>query len=1047
MKTTQYFGLPYFEDNDVTDPAADRTRFEIIDSQLYGLFSVFGNGVVSGWEVIPSSNLSISIGVGAGYINWTYAATTTPVSLDNLPPNSTVFIYAVASQLLSYSVKPGFLFLTTRGTDNNRLLLGSVTTNEQSVVSVDNTLKTNIGFLEAILNEIARHRHTGAQNEPTKIDLSKEVRGKLPGYRVSDLDASQITTGKFPVSRIPQIDHTTLDNAGVITHAQIDSFVQSLQNPNGVLLGEVNTINLLQYVLSMKHTIADFDDYFYNELAIIPGITNDSFIDYDATTAIVDKDKHEIKGIPAVTGTVSFFTASGASVFSKATKTNTDVDLLTGEVKLLQPVRELVIENFTEVKLDAEDIPGWTKTITSLSSSYMKGDEVRKYDDNPFAGNMHFEEGTAINFSKDLSGVNLNTYTKLDIAIRSASTTHPPITMRIVDSEETTDIIILEEDEITDGYIVKTFEIDEYSRSSVSSLDFVTSTDEGWNPLVPFDIFIGDITVRDELLYDAQGAVFLTYNTPQPSQWRSLSWSGDTPAGTSIRSRVRIANTESGLTNAAWSSYITVSGDVLSVEDSTYIQVEIQLLSNASRSSTPVLRTVKVGYALPSETDTFIINSKAGWDSGLSLINIDTYTVPSEIRILSPIRIGDTTYLTGSLLQQLDTNDVGVYGTTGEKLPLSPKQAVGIFNQTPSFTFPTDLSRLGDRTFLVSDTLNDRLAIVDKTGEVSSIYAANWVTDFNVAAFFPLGATYNRNKKLISVPLSKSIGEGTVNPAYILLRTRTTEYNLLPVDVAVNSDLNPFSGGSVVHILLSTKSAQFLETALVGDVYIYFQEQALPGKWDSNNAQYKAIANSLGLPITTNNVYWVDWLKAPVSASIRSDGDFLVCNSKTPSNPETNITSFNIIDPSDLTVSKYIDDIYFTLITLGGAKELPSKDILIAGLRKRTGALSIVVPEAATTDIKAIVENYVGVVVLVNRDRLNVIFEYTSSDGLYPSDAQYNTKDGTYVLSERAILTNNAGRIIAIDEDGNILRQFGQGGITLPNDVRILRNDNYLISV
>jgi len=57
-RETPYFNLAFFDfGDDLTSPfttTAEMNRFLLIDKQLYGLYSIFGNGVISGWEVISN---------------------------------------------------------------------------------------------------------------------------------------------------------------------------------------------------------------------------------------------------------------------------------------------------------------------------------------------------------------------------------------------------------------------------------------------------------------------------------------------------------------------------------------------------------------------------------------------------------------------------------------------------------------------------------------------------------------------------------------------------------------------------------------------------------------------------------------------------------------------------------------------------------------------------------------------------------------------------------------------------------------------------------
>ena len=75
----------------------------------------------------------------------------------------------------------------------------------------------------------------------------------------------------------------------------------------------------MKSILFWKYKFSEVDDYFVNELAIIPGISPDSFIDFNASTANINLVDNCISGVPAKSGiftsvywntTLSFNTAN-----------------------------------------------------------------------------------------------------------------------------------------------------------------------------------------------------------------------------------------------------------------------------------------------------------------------------------------------------------------------------------------------------------------------------------------------------------------------------------------------------------------------------------------------------------------------------------------------------------------------------------------------------------------------------------------------------------------------------------------------------------------
>src|SRR4051812_33180933 len=101
-QSTPYFGLAFFDvgDNlaDAINVQKEMERFVIIDRQLYGLYSIFGSGVIDGWQVISASDqttatLSVEVEPGVGIVNLMAAETTFSTLVDSLPPNQVVYIF------------------------------------------------------------------------------------------------------------------------------------------------------------------------------------------------------------------------------------------------------------------------------------------------------------------------------------------------------------------------------------------------------------------------------------------------------------------------------------------------------------------------------------------------------------------------------------------------------------------------------------------------------------------------------------------------------------------------------------------------------------------------------------------------------------------------------------------------------------------------------------------------------------------------------------------------------------------------------------------
>lgn len=99
--------------------------------------------------------------------------------------------------------------------------------------------------------------------------------------------------------------------------------------------------------------------------------------------------------------------------------------------------------------------------------------------------------------------------------------------------------------------------------------------------------------------------------------------------------------------------------------------------------------------------------------------------------------------------------------------------------------------------------------------------------------------------------------------------------------------------------------------------------------------------------------------------------------------------------------------------------------------------------ELGSTDEEKLA-NFVGRVIVMNPDNGIVTYRYTCPDGLFPSDATLD-KDGNIVVAETGI-GDVTGRIVTLDDQGNVIRLVGDGLFSRVNDVRVLEGNNLFVS-
>ena len=98
--------------------------------------------------------------------------------------------------------------------------------------------------------------------------------------------------------------------------------------------------------------------------------------------------------------------------------------------------------------------------------------------------------------------------------------------------------------------------------------------------------------------YVKTGKLSLKYDSGRSGAWNKLSYTADTPSGTSVKFRTRTAETSAGLADAVWSDYFTGNDSIIPSPAGRCIEVEATL-ATTDPNVTPILRDVTVTQGLP----------------------------------------------------------------------------------------------------------------------------------------------------------------------------------------------------------------------------------------------------------------------------------------------------------------------------------------------------------------------------------------------------------------------------------------------------------------
>jgi hypothetical protein len=1095
MGQTRWYGMSFFDFGDRLDSKInvekEVDRFVLIDKQLYGLYNIFGNGVIDGWYVRDAgfqdeTGITVSVDAGLGVISYMACETSEPGYINNIPPNSIVNIYATTTGDTTADRYTSFLYSTMPLSTDSYVLLARVATGANSILFVDNTLRDEISFNEIIEQAVNNHKHRGT---PSKIDLETETKNQLPGARIEGIDASKITSGVFNIGRIPLIDHNDLTNNGMLTHAALDSFVQTLSKSNKELLGEISTTNLLKTIIFLKYLYHEVDENFINELVIIPGVSPNSFIDFDSSTANINLEEGCISGRPSKTGIYTSVYWNNSYAFNNY-YIKSDTVVIEDEMVSLDRSSQAVdtVVNFsedpcfqTETIVSENDMA--CTVVTDVGND--QGNRVAQ-----MGGGVSFTYYYRKNFSianntaKNWDGV----YDELVVKVKTDTLVHDPVYMYVVNGPNTTSAststneiygsleatdpsqtitgtkkptsawVLLEEDENMSSLTEKVFDISNLGLNQVTQITIYTTDD--------FTFKVDDIYARKTNMYASSGLVRYRYETAADVVFHSIFYEASTPEDTGISIRMKIANSTDLLSRSAYSLPVA-SGDVFAVTGSA-VEIEVSLSSNVERTSSPSLESIELRLLVDADFSGFVIDTKDEWDRG-SLTNVVTengdIAGKSDIVMSVPINVGGRYFMRNSSVSEINDEKVAVLGFSGSNMPISPNQALEWSSTSVrEFNRASSVIRKFGKTYLVADTNNNRVLEVNSSGRlvrgVGSTYSIS-------SDLYPLSAVYNSTTKVVAVVFTRPVTVSDISKIYFYVGRSK---------IALNSDCTVSayrkSDGKILEITVDNDiAARFVGVS--SNLSVYFDTGSLSQVISIPSNMREVGSNSIystmvGLACFVGNFTYVENICHPIFVNELSSGNWIVANSskfygtvdatKQETKIVPDIVEIDLDDPNNLEDKLISTEVKFSDFSLGSIHEYENNKFIVAGLQESTSTLtgisgsellaqypnpsdSIKFRAAAIDALKT----YRGVVVIIDKVNNKAQLFYTSPDGLYPSYAStYNDSD--FVISESSF-ADSSGRLIKLDIYGSVVWMWGNGSFNVINSINVLSDDHILISV
>jgi hypothetical protein len=1113
---TKYYSLAYFDMGDelASDYAIQNEidRFVTLDKLIYGLMSIFGNGVIEGWTLQKSTNDSLTLDIleGRGHINFFSGITQFPSSL-NLEPNNFYYIYAARDESTATTENVSFISSIYPIESLNNLLLGIVETGPVSITTIDMSGRKEIDFLEQIKDAIREHKHRGGALHPSKIDLENDVKGQLPGFRVADIDAAKVSSGVFDLVRLPLISHNLLKNIGQLTHAQIESFIKTLEVTNKELFGEVVTSNVLQQHILMKYLYDDIssslymsdgpsDKHYNNELIFVPGISPDSFIDTENTTAIVDRQLHEIRGIPPAQGSTFYINYETSSAWNTAylmenvSVTNNKVTLS----KAAGDIEQLVVENFESASGNKDVLSDgsiFKKEIINLdpdAAQVVSESSILNVAEGAFSAKVTSIQSFRLQYVKEYStSQDWSGYDSFLIDIKADTQPHGVIKLYFVDStgKESAHFVLLQEDELTENSDNRGFETRIISLTSLSFSNdikkMVLYTDDLTNV---FSFYIDQIVLQRAVLLPPEGRMLIRYSSSAPVIFNSLDWVSTEPTGTSIQIRARSANGGVLLNRSSYTSWLS-SSQAFSLQG-TDIEIEVIFLSDQDKISAPSLEKLRITILSDAEIEGISVYNEEQYSRGTnSNTKITAVSDKAYVSIDTPIYVGSHCFIVGKSVQQTyydDTNssipftksEVAVFGTN---TPISPntiisrieKEGSTITVQSSSLYDPKSSVRLQNRNFLIADTFNDRILEMDENSNIVNGYGS---INYSFNKLFPIASCVDLRSGILYVVWSRSVPFKLVKVSKMSLRTTTTTIPLRDnydkpggYTFAELQDLN--LEGQIMPIKLMDQNFSQIET-LTSKLYLNVENDVMEGGIDAGSEYYRSI-KTIGIPCFVGNFAYKLGIFAPTYANTTTDKGFIIANAKhavqefkVPSTiKEETLTrnqSFSDIveidKNGDLTWGSPSNWVNFSPFVPGRAEQLDKDTIIIAGIKPYASSAiadlnftSISGNPDISTEQKNTLKTYfspmVGTAGILWRYKTTewsyITGPYYSAENILISDATINSS-GNMVVAETSF--EKSGRVITVDNFGNIDFSYGEGTFAILNDISVKTNGTIVIT-
>jgi hypothetical protein len=865
------------------------------------MYSLFGNGVVSGMSVTTAissqggTNVYVSPGVAFAQGRALYIDS--PAQLSGLPSDDTVYVFLRV--VPGFGPSNGSIFWSPIYSLPNAIRLAKVTSGAGVINQIDNSVKQQISFRSLVLSEIAKHKHRGS---PSRIDLLREVKNFLPGARVGDLDAEQIASGQIAYERMPRMKHSELKNAGTLSHAGLESLARSLQTSDRVLLGEVTAVNQLHQNIAFRKSHPNHADYHVNTITYVPGTSTDSIVDFGATTAVYSPNSGCIAGKKQTAGTISIIRFDTEDEL-KSHYAHQNIFVLSGEntgITLASTINEETVLFADSFENGADSgVPGFSFAVDNIGSTVGISGDVSVQTDGVKSVKLRSGVKNKVIFRKIISSnSNWSNFNKLFMYIRCIADVHPVVSFYLI-NQGTTDTtatttakaIVLTANEITtnsdpamDNFKLIEYNLTPFERESITSMVF--EVEDG---SVDFSFNIDDVRTSTasatEVIFKAAGFARYRYVANSPFIIQAIEWnSSNIPPTSAIELRYRYGNSFADVDAALFEGPLPPTGELLNVS-ATIVDIEVSLRANSDRSEAPLFKDFSILIKTTGNESGFVFSRRDQW-SLCTLSNaeiVDSNSGLASVRIKPPLEIKKIFYASNDSIQQLDDSLFSEFGYMGADLPISPSQSsrpssVLSANGLPTIGFDqvSSISRVSDKSYLVSDTYNNRVLQISRDAKfVRGVGNAEPLP--TGGQFVPLCAVLNPFTRILQMVFSDDvIFAANADKSKFTLVIGSTSVKGNALDEVITDGRPP----NVFQIKLSTDKVLLATQGRDAGLQIFCRlEPSVVGRTSYTNSSLLAANYTLnGLRLFVGDFTYLNSVYHPVSAE--DAGDYwLVCNS------------------------------------------------------------------------------------------------------------------------------------------------------------------------